>query len=292
MPAVNLVYYPQMARAAEYYRRSSHYCGERLLPMEQFEQNPAVEGDVVVLGRTGNCHQLDLHHLRLLRAGGKIPAPEDTSIAVFDWHEDFDNNPEEHELTSANWAWQGLQEPLYANLFVVGVNPHAFNELNWYQWEEDELRPTGDEVLRLLDRLCLYPAAPAYYGLKLFPECEAFLEANHSIACYHAVRDGGFVMVQFRGMDEVSYVQRKRGMVVDIDLDVLTRTCLRADCPQGIMTVAQLITHLGQVRRSGPISACLICGLTEADELLDEQSLESLSEVLAACTGLFAERPL
>jgi hypothetical protein len=292
MPPVNLVYYPQMARAADYYRRSPHYCEERLVPVEQFEADRVVEGQVVVLGRTGNCHQLDLHHLRLLRAGGKIPAPEDTSIAVFDWHEDFDNNPEEQELTSANWGWRGLQEPLYANLYVVGVNPRAFNELNWYQWDVDELRPTGDEVLRLLDRVFLYPAAPAYYGLKLLPECEAFLAANDSIAQYHVVRKGGFVMVQFRGMDEVSYAGRKRGLVVDIDLDVLTRGCLRADCPQGVMTVAQLTAHLARVRRSGPVSACLICGLTEVQELLDEQSLGSLSEVLSACAGLFAERPL
>lgn len=289
MPTVNLVFYPQMARAVDHYRRSAPYQGERLLPIEAFEQDPAVEGEVVVLGRTGNCHQLDLHHLRLLRAGGKLPPPEDTSVVVFDWHEDFDNDPDEHELTSANWAWRGLQEPLYADLCFVGMNPRAYHELNWYQWDVDELRPTGDEVLRLLDRLRLYPAAPAYYGLKLFPECEAFLKRNASIAQYHVIRKGGFVMVQFRGMEELSYAPRRRSLVVDIDLDVLTRACLRADCPQGIMTVAQLTTHLARVRQSGPISACLICGLTEVDELLDERSLESLSEVLSACAELFTE---
>jgi hypothetical protein len=285
MPAANLVFYPQMARAAEHYARSPFYRGERLLPIDQFEQDPAVAGGIVVLGRTGNCHQLDLHHLRLLRAGGRLPAPEETTVVLFDWHEDFDNDPTETVLTSANWGYRGLQEPLYANLYVLGVNPRGHHELNSYQYDVDELRPNGDEWMRLLDRVYLYPAAPAYYGLKLFPECEPFLATNDSVARYSVVREEGFVAVRFRGMDEVSYARRKRGLVVDIDLDVVTRAMLRADCPQGVATAEQIADHLQRVRRSGPVAAGLICGLTEDDSLLEERSLDTLSRILSACAG-------
>ncbi len=41
---------------------------------------------------------------RLLREGAKLPAPEYTTVVLFDWHEDFDTDPTETMLTSANWG--------------------------------------------------------------------------------------------------------------------------------------------------------------------------------------------
>lgn len=185
------------------------------------------------------------------------------------------------QLGDGTWAYLGLEGRAYANAYVVGVNPRGYNELNSFLIEGDEIRPTTEETLRILDRVYLFPLVAAQYCLKLFPKCESYLAENHSVDQYFTVSEGGFVVVRFKGADEVSYRDRKAGLVVSIDLDVLRRSEVKADCPQGAMSVDGLLGHLDRLRRTGPVSAVLICGLTESSEQQDDVSLDSVARVLS-----------
>ncbi len=285
-----LVFYPQMEKVIEFYLKSSQlYSGERIVPWGEFQQADLSEERVIILGRHGNFHHLDLSHIRILRERGLIPEVEDTTVVLFDWHPDLDNDPPRGTpLTSASWAYLGLHQNLYSNLFIVGINPSEgyTNEMNPWKYEE-KLRPPRGEILRKIDRIFLYPAASSFFCLKFLPEYEHYLSSNDSVAEYFVVREGGFVQVRFKGMEEVDYRNRKGAIVVSIDLDVLKRSLLRAICPQGIMEVDELIDHLRKVRESGPMNAILICGLTEERELQDDRSLYTLSRILSAANSLW-----
>ena len=285
MATTNLVYYPQVTGAIEYYARSPHYRGEGLLPVAAFEHGYQPSGEVIILGRTGNFHHYDVSHIQRLRERGGIPDPSDTTLVVYDWHEDIDNDPRGTELTAGSWAYWGLVNGLYANMYIVGTNPRGFNELNPSQYEE-EIRPTTEETLRVLDRVYLFPAESSYCCFKFLPECERFLEDNCSVDKYFTVSEGGFVQVRFKGSKHVTYRERKEAVVVSIDLDALKRSEVRTDCPQGVMRVDDLLGQLDTLRETGRISAFFICGLTESPELRNEQSLASLSRILSKCSGL------
>jgi len=287
MGEVNLVFYPQMTRAIAHYRRSPYYQGERVVGIEEFQQAPAPDDGVAVLGRGGHYHHYDLAHIRLLRSRGQIPGPADTTLVLYDWHEDLDHDPSGTELGDGTWAYLGLQEGLYSNVYVLGVNPRGWNELNSHQ-QEEKTGPTTEETLRLLDRVHLFPAAPSFYCFKLFVEYERFLRENESVAEYHIVREAGFVAVRFRGLQAASFARRREAAVVSIDLDVLKRSALKADCPQGVLSAQELTAELGKLRRTGPVPACLVCGLTESEDQQDETSLDTLSAILAKCTQVVA----
>jgi hypothetical protein len=276
-----LVFYPQMRKVVDHYISSPHYRGEALLPIEEFEQGHPLPAPVVVLGRGGHYHHYDLSHIRALREWGHIPPPDETTLVLFDWHEDLDHDSRGTELGNGTWAYLGLERGAYANAYVVGVNPRGWNELNSVLWDEDEVHATTEETLRLLDRVYLFPLVSAHYCLKLFPECESYLAENESVAQHFTVSEGGFVVVRFRGADEVSYRARKTGLVVSIDLDVLRRPEVKADCPQGAMSVDGLLGHLDRLRRTGPVNAVLICGLVESPESQDDVSLESVARIMS-----------
>jgi len=288
-----LVFYPQMEKVIEFYLKSSQlYSGERILPWGEFQQADLAdlsEQNVIILGRHGNFHHLALSHIGILREKEVIPDAEDTTVVLFDWHPDLDNDPPRGTpLTSASWAYLGLHQNLYSNLYIVGINPSEgyTNEMNPWKYEE-ELRPPKGEILRKMDRIYLYPAASSFSCLKFLPEYEHHLLGNDCVAEHFVVREGGFVQVRFKGMEEVDYRNRREAVVVSIDLDVLKRSLLRAVCPQGIMEVDELIDHLRKVRESGPINAILICGLTEEGELQDDRSLSTLSKILSAANSLW-----
>ncbi len=281
-----LTYYPQMEKAIEFYVESTPlYSGEEIMPWGRFRQSDSLGEKVVILGRQGNLHQFDFSHLQILKDRGVIPAPEDTTLVLFDWHEDLDNFPETTPLTSASWAYLGLEQGLYSNLYVIGTDPRGVNEINPWTYEE-ELRPPVGEILRKMDRIAMFPAAPSFSFLKLIPACEGFLADNESVDAYFVVERGGFVAVRFKGMDEVEYLNRKRSVVVSIDLDVLKRSWVRAVCPQGVMDVDQLVAHLRKVGESGPMDAVFICGLTEDPEGQDDYSLYNLSRILSEAQAL------
>lgn len=279
-----LTYYPPMEKAIRFYMDSTPlYAGEQVLPWSQFRQTASSE-KVVILGRHGNLHQYDFFHIQILREKGLLPAPEETTLVLFDWHEDLDNF-EDTPLTSASWAYLGLERRLYANLYLVGTDPRGFTEVNFWQYEE-ELRPPAGEILRKMDRIAIFPAAPGFSFLKLVPGHEGVLADNESVDAYFVVPAGGFVAVRFKGMAEVSYPRRRRSVVVSIDLDVLKASCLPAVCPQGVMEVDQLLAHLERLGQSGPVDAVLICGLTEEPERQDAHALYNLSRILAAARAL------
>lgn len=286
---MNLAFYPQMKKSLDYYTKSPFYCRERILTIEEFQQDPCLEGGVVILGRTGNFHHYDLHHIKMLRGKNKIPHAENTTLVLFDWHEDLDHDPKGTDLTPASWAYLGLEQNLYSNLYVVGTNPRGFNEMNPYQYEE-EIRPTTEELLKRLDRICLFPIAESFCCLKFFPEYEHFLANNESVVEYFIVKEGGFVQVRFRSMKDVSYKDRREAVIVSIDLDVLKKSVIKADCPQGVMNVDELLVELRKLHQTGPIVTCLICGLTESESLQDETSMNTLSTMLAECSRLLAVR--
>lgn len=281
-----LAFYPQMEKVIEFYMKSSPlYSGEEVIPWEKFQQSGLSKEKVIILGRHGNFHQFDFSHIKVLREKEVIPKPENTTVILFDWHEDLDNAPKGTELTSASWAYLGLEENLYSNLYIIGTDPRGIDELNPWQYEE-EIRPPKGEILRKMNRIFLFPAASSFSRLKFFSECEHFISNNESVAEYFVVKEGGFVEVRFRSMKEVDYENRKEAVVVSIDLDVLKRSTLRTICPQGIMEDNELISHLRKVRESGPINAILICGLTEEKGSQDEWSLYSLSEILSEANAL------
>jgi hypothetical protein len=281
MKRPSLIFYPQMRKVVDHYIASPHYRGESLLPIAEFEQGRRLPGPVVVLARGGHYHHYDLDHIRALRERGQIPSAGGTTLVLFDWHEDLDHDPRGTQLGNGTWAYLGLERGAYANAYVIGVNPRGWNELNSVLWEEDEIHPTTEETLRLLDRVCLFPLVAAHYCLKLFPECEPYLAENESVDQYFAVSEGRFVVVRFKGADEVSYRARKAGLVVSIDLDVLRRSEVKADCPQGAMSVDGLLGHLDRLRRTGPVNTILVCGLTESPESQDDVSLESVARILS-----------
>jgi len=281
MKPPTLIFYPQMRKVVGHYIASPHHRGEVLLPIEEFEQTHPLAGPVVVVGRGGHYHHYDLDHIRALREQGLIPTAEDTTLVLFDWHEDLDHDPRGTELGNGTWAYLGLEGGAYANVYAVGVNPRGWNEMNSVLWGEDEIHSTTEETLRLLDRVHLFPLVAAHYCLKLFPECESYLAENESVDQYFAVNEGGFVVVRFKGADEVSYRARKAGLVVSIDLDVLRPSEVKADCPQGAMSVDGLLGHLNTLRRTGPVNAVLICGLVESPESQDDVSLESVARIMS-----------
>ena len=69
--------------------------------------------------------------------------------------------------------------------------------------------------------------------------------------------------------------------MVSIDLDVIRRSEVKADCPQGAMSVDGLLNHLDRLCQTGPVSAVLICGLVESPESQDRVSLESVARILS-----------
>jgi len=284
MKAVHLVYYPQVKRAVDYYVASSCYRGEKITRVEEFEEGSLDLGELVILGRGSHFHHYDLRHIDLLRDRGKLPGGHETTLVLYDWHEDLDHDPRGTQLGNGTWAYVGLMNDMYANVYVVGVNPRGFNELNSFLFDQEEVRPTSEETLRLLDRVCLYPSVSGYYCLKLFPECEQFLRENPSVDRHFVVPEGGFVVVKFNGSESVVYKDRKAAVVVSVDLDVLRRSELRSDCPQGAMSVDGLLTHFDRLRQTGPINAFLLCGLTESQDEQDEASLQSVARVLSRCS--------
>jgi len=289
MGQTDLVYYPQMEEVVRQYARSPEYRGERLLRIHEFERLSRGGDEVVIFGRSGHYHHYDLRHIRLLRDRGKLPAGNETTLVLYDWHEDLDHDPRGTELGNGTWGYLGLMEGLYANMYVVGTDPRGFNELNSTLWDGEEIRATTEETLKLLDRVCLFPAEVSHYCLKLFPECEHFLDENCSVDKYFTVREGGFVQVRFKSATEVSYERRKEGVVVSIDLDVLKKPEVKTDCPQGAMGVDELLGHLEKLRQTGRINTFLICGLAESAESVDEKSLESVSRVLSRCAELLGD---
>lgn len=288
-----LVFYPQMEKVVEFYLNSSPlYSGEAAVPWSKFQQSHLSGEKVTILGRHGNYHQLDLPHIRVLREKGVIPEAEDTTVVLFDWHPDLDNNPlEGTPLTSASWAYLGLEENLYSNLYIIGADPSGGysggygDEMNPWKYEE-ELRPPTGEILRKMNRIFLYPAASSFSCLKFLPEYEHYLSDNDSVAEYFAVKEGGFVVVRFKGMKDVDYRRRRKAVVISVDLDVLKQSILKTVCPQGIMGVEELIEHFRKVRESGPIHAALFCGLTEDTESQDDWSLYALSRILSEASAL------
>ena len=289
MGETDLVYYPQVEAAIRHYARSAHYRGETLLPIQEFEQLTRADDEVVIFGRSGHYHHYDLRHIRLLRDRGKLPAGSETTLVLYDWHEDLDHDPRGTKLGNGTWGYLGLMEGLYANMYVVGTDPRGFNELNSTLWDKEEIRATTEETLKLLDRVYLFPAEVSHYCLKLFPECEHFLDRNCSVDKYFTVREGGFAQVRFKSAREVNYGNRRAGVVVSIDLDVLKKSEVKTDCPQGAMGVDELLGHLEKLRQTGRINAFLICGLTESAESLDQKTLESVSRVLSRCPGLLGD---
>jgi hypothetical protein len=282
----NLVCYPEIREVAEHYARSPRYCRERLVAIDEYEHRPDLNGATIILGRTGHYHHYDLKHIRLLRERGAIPAGEQTTLVVYDWHADLDHDPAGTELGNGTWAYLGLMERVYHDVYVVGVDPRGWNELNMVVWDGETLRETSEEMIRVLDRVYLFPLAPAYFCLKLFAECVPFLAGNPSVKEYFVVNEGEFVEVRFRAADEVTYRNRKQSVVVSIDLDVVRRSELRTDCPQGVASVDWLLAQLDRLRATGPLDAVLICGLTESPELHDERTFESVSRVLAKSTEI------
>lgn len=283
-----LVFYPQMEKVIEFYENSSSlYSGEKIIPWDEYRQTDLSGERVVILGRHSNFHHLDISHIRILREKRVIPEPEYTTVVVFDWHEDLDNEPGRTELTSGSWAYLGLEQNLYSNLYIVGTGPRGIDEMNPWQCE-GEIRPPTGEILKKMNRVFLFPAASSFSRLKFFPEYEQFIANNESVAEYFLVKDGGFVEIRFKSMSEVAYQNRKEVVVVSIDLDVLKRSVIRTVCPQGIMESGELIAHLRKVKRSGPINAILVCGLTEEKESQDAQSLNTLAEILSEARTLLS----
>jgi len=275
-----------MEKVIEFYRKSSSlYSGEKIIPWDEFLQADLSGESVAILGRHSNFHHLDLSHIRILRQKGVIPEPENSTVVIFDWHADLDNEPEGTELTAGSWAYLGLEQNLYANLYIVGTNPRGIDEINPWQCGEEICPPEG-EILKKMDRIFLYPAASSYSRLKFFPEYEQFIARNESVAEYFLLKGDGFVEVRFKSMQEVGYQNRKEAVVVSIDLDVLRRSVISTVCPQGIMETDQLISHLRKVKESGPINALLVCGLTEEKESQDEQSLYTLTKILSEARTL------
>ena len=286
MIAEALAYYPQMQRAVEYYTSSPHYRRETLVPIDELERGDGVSGATVILGRNAHYHHYDLHHIELLRKQGRLPDGQHTTLALYDWHEDLDHDPRGTPVGNGTWAYIGLQQGLYANVYVTGVNPRGWSELNAPVWEDDQIRWPTEETLRLLDRVYLFPFVPAQYTLRLIAGCEPYLAANHSVDRYFVVRDGGFVAVRFKGAGEAVYLARREAVVVSIDLDVLRAAELKADTPQGVMTTEALLNHLDRLGETGRVNAVLVCGLTESQDAQDEASLESVARILAKAREL------
>lgn len=288
MAKIVLVFYPQMEKVVEFYVESSPlYSGEKIMPWDEFPQSDLWGEGVVIIGRHSNFHHLDLSHIKILRQKGIIPEPENTTVVVFDWHEDLDNDPGRTELTSGSWAYLGLEQNLYANLYIVGTGPRGMDEVSPWQSEE-EIHPPAGEILKKMDRVFLFPAVSGFSRLKFFPEYEHFLADNESVAEYFLVKEGGFVEVRFKSMSEVAYQKRKEAALVSIDLDVLKRSLITTACPQGVMETGELIAHLRKVKRSGPINAVLICGLSEQKESQDVQSLNTLAAILSEASTLLS----
>ena len=99
--------------------------------------------------------------------------------------------------------------------------------------------------------------------------------------------------VAYRECANVDYRDLRRDVVVSIDLDVLREAEVRSDCPQGVWSVSDLLSAIGQVkRRQSRIVGWMICGADVAKgKRLDEVSLRTLSEVVGACWESAPSRP-
>lgn len=287
MKTGDLIYYNEMKTLVDYYVNSPSYRSERLIPIDAYKSGEVHSEIPVILGRNGYYHHYDFEHLEILRRDGVIPLAEDTTLVLYDWHDDLSHDPVAGtDLCNGTWAYLGLTERLYHNLYVIGINPSGYNELNMFLYDEERLVPTPEETMKLLDRVCLYPMAPSYLCLKLFEECVPFLASNPSVEKSFLVEEGGFAAIKFKGASEVTYQERRPSVVISIDLDVLRKSEVVAECGQGAMTVDTLLAELTKVSKTGKISAIMICGLTESPDRLNTKSLESVSRILSHCSSL------
>jgi hypothetical protein len=286
---VKLLFAPQMQRVADYFAGCPLYSSQPILTLDRLGSALKAGDKAVVFGRHGNHHDDDLSYIRSLRESGGIPGYEDTTLVLFDWHEDLDNDVEGTELTPGSWAYLGLENDQYSNIYIIGTNPRGLNEINPWRCEEDEFRLSQSGTWRQIDRIHLFPALPCHAFLRLMPDWSTRISDNESIVDYFAPDGGGFAVVKLKGMDEVSYTDRRRSVVVSIDLDVLKRSVVKTVCPQGIMDLGCLRSHLHRLADTGDIDAVLICGLTEDEEEQDEVSLGTVASLLAEVTSLLRE---
>lgn len=274
-----------MTDAIKYYQKSTPlFTNETIVPWEDFRKykaNQKENGKVILLGRHGNCHQFDLYHIQILQKTDWLGDPKDTSLLLFDWHEDLDNEDgETTSLTSASWVYKGLESSLYHNVYVVGTNPSPINELNSMRTYDDKICSPKGKLMRQMSKIELFPFVSKYGYLKYSPGSEAILQGKESIQEYYVVEKGGFIVVTFKSKDEVSYDRIMPSTIMNIDLDILRRDELRTHCPQGLMTVDELLLHMEKVSDHTSVDTVLICGLSESAELQDDFTLYNLSRIL------------
>jgi hypothetical protein len=151
--------------------------------------------------------------------------------------------------------------------------------------ETREPLPYPGMVLRLLDRLRLFPTVPGPVFLRYDPRFETLLGGHPSIADYTVAPDGRSVRVTYRGPADVDYSDLRRWVFVSVDLDVLARSEVRSDCPQGRWAVEELLPFIEDVRSRAQILGWAICGMdVRKPGRLDATSLTTISRVIAACT--------
>lgn len=276
-----IAYYQNSQRVAEYYVVSRFAHGEeRLVPIRQLRREAQPGDQVVIVGRWANTHEADARHVRQVARLRGVP-PEELSVVCFDWHDDVDNHPGGTVLNNGSWISYGLESGLFANAYIIGANARL----------DHEVAPdTGAELsyeghlLRLLDRLRLYPLTGSPVHLRCDERDRAVLAEQSWLAGYTLAPDGRWASVTYRPPEEVDYSDLKRWVYVSLDLDVLAPSELPSDCPQGRWKTETLLQFVTALRDRAAIIGWSICGMdVRRPGRLDDNALSNIARVIAAC---------
>jgi hypothetical protein len=277
-----IAYYAKSEFVAAHYAASAFARqGERLVPIGRLRREAQPDDEIVIVGRWGNTHHADIRHVKLLTKLRGVNG-EDVSVVCFDWHHDLDNEPGGTALTAGSWVAYGLEQGLFGNAYIIGANPRIDNEVDP---ETREPLAYPGVLLRLLDRLRLFPTVPGPVFLRYDPRYEPVLTGHPSIADYAVAPDRRSVRVTYRGPADIDYSDLRRWVFASVDLDVLAPSEVRSDCPQGRWTVEELLRAIADLRQRSSIIGWAICGMdVRKAGRLDATSLTSISRVIAACT--------
>jgi hypothetical protein len=294
MVGVNLVYVPEMAEVAEFYRNSEHYQDEDIISLEDYKASN-IEGKVLLLGRKGYYHHKNLDHIAMLQEKKVVSRGDDLSLVLTDMHSDYRycySNPFDVYVNPiprdavpkyGNWAAFGIKMELFSNIIMIGQHPNCVCSLNNLRKKKAD---TG-EWMHALRHIEIYPSKPLFVEDAFHSESEQFLLENPSVASHIVTVDESrrnCIFIMFKPWYDVSFASAKTGIVADTDLDVLNEDEMKVDYPwQGGLTTDQLILSISNLPAE-KLEAALVSGFTEHEELREPHALNNLSRILAAYT--------
>ena len=274
-------YYPESEVLVRHFEASGHFRpGDVIVPVAELGRVASVASEIVFVGRHANTHHEDIAHIQMVKEIRGISSREGLTLVCFDWHNDLDNEPDGTTLTSGSWVSYGLENGLFENAYILGANCRNDSEVN----------PATGEVLsdgmllRLFGRVRLFTATGGSTCLKYDRAFEAALATNPCVDRYCVSEDESAVQVTYRSVEAVDYRDLRENVFVSIDLDVLSKSEVRSDCPQGIWATVDLLEAINDLSHRTRVVGWAICGADLVGPPLDDTSLDTVSSVIGSCT--------